>query len=59
MLNWLKKFPFFQVFAVCTFSVFMALMFFVFFTVYGGRYSGQTGLNMGKIQKMRYESNPS
>jgi hypothetical protein len=56
-MNKLKNFPYFQLFAVATFSAFMGLMIFVLITAYGGRHSGQTGLTMGKMQKMRYETN--
>lgn len=55
MMSWIKRFPFFQVFAVAIVSAFMALMIFVTIVAYA-RQSGQTGLDMGKIQKMRYES---
>lgn len=53
-MNRLKKIPFFQIAALGVFSAFMALMILVTLTAYT-RHSGQTGLNMGKIQKMRYE----
>lgn len=53
-----KKFPFFQVAALAIFFAFMGTMFFVTITAYGRR-SGQTGLDMGKVQKMRYQSNLS
>lgn len=54
MIRWIKRFPFFQVFAVTTVAAFMGLMIFVTVVAYTRR-SGQTGLDMGKIQKMRYE----
>ena len=54
-MKWLKRVPFFQIGAVGIFSAFMFLMIFVTITAYS-RQSGHTGLNMGKIQKMRYDS---
>jgi hypothetical protein len=54
-MRWIKQLPFFQLFAAATFLAFMGLMAFVTIVAYA-RPSGQTGLDMGKIQKMRYES---
>lgn len=55
MLRRIKLFPFFQLSAIAIVATFMLLMVFVTFVAYTRR-SGQTGLDMGKIQKMRYES---
>ncbi len=54
-MNWLKRVPFFHIGAIGIFSAFMFLMIFVTVTAYS-RQSGHTGLNMGKIQKMRYDA---
>lgn len=53
-MKWLKRLPIFQISAVAIFSAFMGLMVFVTFIAFN-RKSGQTGLDMGKVQKMRYE----
>lgn len=53
-----KKFPIFQISAAAVFLAFMGVMLFVTLTAYARR-SGQTGLDMGKVQKMRYQSNLS
>ncbi len=54
-MRWLKRVPFFHIGAIGVFSAFMILMIFVTITAYS-RQSGHTGLNMGKIQKMRYDA---
>ncbi|MBA3238707.1 MAG: hypothetical protein H0T62_10240 [Parachlamydiaceae bacterium] len=53
-MKWFKCLPFFQISAVAIFSTFMGLMIVVTFVAFN-RKSGQTGLDMGKVQKMRYE----
>lgn len=53
-MKWLKRFPFFYISAIAIFSTFMGLMILVTFVAFN-RKSGQTGLDMGKVQKMRYE----
>jgi len=49
-----KSFTFFQFFTFAVFFVFMAVMTVVTITAYSRR-SGSTGLNMVKIQQMRFE----
>lgn len=53
--HWIKRVPYFQISAVAIVCAFMGLMI-VVTTIAFSRRSGQTGLDMGKIQKMRYES---
>lgn len=57
-MKWLKRLPIFQISAVAIFSTFMVLMVLVTFVAFN-RKSGQTGLDMGKVQKMRYELSTS
>lgn len=53
-MSYFSKMRLFQKAVVVIFSLFMGLMIFVTIVAYARR-SGSTGMDMGKVQKMRYE----